>query len=349
MLSAVTSSDCFVVRGETFLQHSAGPSHPENPGRLAAIQTLFEERPDLAAIPVLPVTAASEAELLRLHARDMVRRVLANRGASGWYDGDTYYSPASSDVAALAAGACIQGALAVFRGESRRGFCLVRPPGHHAIAARPMGFCLFNNVALAAAAVLAEAPAARIAIVDFDLHHGNGTQELFYDDERVLFVSSHRYPFYPGTGALDEIGRGKGKGTTVNFPMAEPRGDEVFLPLYGDIVAAIVREFAPDLILVSAGFDGHVSDPMQGFRLRTGTYGYLAETLIALAEERAGKILFCLEGGYHPAALKASVAEVLDRMLVLPRARFSARPAPGGDDEILDSFRSFHRGQFRAL
>lgn len=223
----------------------------------------------------------------------------------------------------LAAGSTADLALRIWNGEYRRGFSFVRPPGHHAVSNQAMGFCFFNNIAIAAAAVLEAAPQARVAIVDFDLHHGNGTQWSFYDRPEVLFLSSHRYPFYPGTGAFAELGNGKGKGATINLPLNSNFGDSFFISLYTQIVAPALEAFRPDMIFVSAGFDGHVLDPMQGFRLSTEGYAKLADLLIHSAEKISGKILFCLEGGYHPEALKASCAAVLNRILEAPRQIYS--------------------------
>lgn len=340
-------SDICIVRENDFLLHQGPPGHPESPDRLRAIHALFDRTPELARLPRLHPKPAGEPALERVHAREMVRAVLGARGKQGWFDGDTFHSEGSVDAALLAAGACIDAALAVWDGTYRRGFVLVRPPGHHATPSRSMGFCLFNNVALAAAAVSAASPAARIAVIDFDLHHGNGTQDLFYSNPNVLFISSHRYPYYPGTGALDEIGEGKGKGTTVNFPLGRPHGDELFLPLYAEIAVPMVRSFAPDILLVSAGFDGHAEDPMAGFRIHTEAYAALAELLIAAAEERGGKILFCLEGGYNPEALAESVGVVTSKLITCPRAPFTPKiPRGEPDSPTLESLRRFHHPFF---
>jgi len=296
------------------LAHRPPQEHAENPRRLSSILTLFEPGTALERYPRLSARESTEAELLRLHAAEMVKQLLENRGASGWLDPDTYFSPESTRAALLAAGGTIDLALKVWRGELDRGFALVRPPGHHATPQRAMGFCLLNNVALAAQAILAESSQARIAIVDFDLHHGNGSQDSFYENPNVLFLSSHRFPFYPGTGTVDEVGNQKGLGSTLNFPLSQPYGREIFFPLYGGIVSAVLKTFRPDIILVSAGFDGHERDPMEGFSLTTEDYGVLAKMLIASAQETTGKILFVLEGGYHPDALRDSVKEVLVEM-----------------------------------
>lgn len=317
------------------LAHAAPYEHPENPARLEAILSLFVPGEPLADYPRVTARTATEAELLRAHGKDMVRALLASGGRNGQWDADTYYGPQSLHAALLAAGGTIDLALRVWKGELRRGFSLVRPPGHHATPQRAMGFCLFNNIALAAQSILAENPQARLAIVDFDLHHGNGTQDRFIDNPNVLFLSSHRFPFYPGTGSLGEVGEGRGKGTTLNFPLAQAVGREIFFPLYGGLVASVLKDFRPDMILVSAGFDGHESDPMNGFALTTEDYGRLAEFLIAAAEETTGKILFVLEGGYDPKALRDSVKQVLDVIATHPQQKRDTRL---DSQPILDPF-----------
>jgi len=303
------------------LAHAAPYEHAENPERLSAILSLFAPGGPLENYPRITSRSATESELLRAHGAEMVKALLASRGLSGQWDADTYYGPKSLHAALLAAGGTIDLALRVWKGDLRRAFSLVRPPGHHATPRRAMGFCLFNNVGLAAHAILAENPQARLAIVDFDLHHGNGTQDLFANNPNVLFLSSHRFPFYPGSGGLGEVGEGKGQGATLNFPLSQAYGREIFFPLYGGLVAGVLKDFRPDMILVSAGFDGHEADPMNGFSLTTDDYGRLAEFLIASAEETTGKILFVLEGGYDPAALRDSVRAVLEVIASAPEAK----------------------------
>jgi acetoin utilization deacetylase AcuC-like enzyme len=315
------NDDLILVRSSVFLDHQTPGGHPESSARMAAILELFGGS-EFGAIPTVVPRAAGEAELLRSHAGDMICRLQMAEGNRGYFDGDTAYSERSVATALLAAGSTLEAALRIYRGEARRGFSLVRPPGHHAVRDRPMGFCFFNNVAVAVAAILAEAPSARVAVVDFDLHHGNGTQEAFYDDPNVLFISSHRFPYYPGTGSIDEIGDGRGRGTTLNFPMGKAYGDSVFLELYRDVVVRALTQFKADILLVSAGFDGHREDPMQGFDISSATFGLIAESLIHAAEISNGKILFVLEGGYNPLAQKQSIAEVLRKMQTLPRRRF---------------------------
>jgi acetoin utilization deacetylase AcuC-like enzyme len=340
-------TDLAVIRSPIFMNHLKDIKHPENPRRMSAILSLFEKEP-FKSIPTVAPKSASESDLRRVHATEMIRSVLEARGVYGEFDGDTPYTPDSVDTALFSAGSCIDLALRIWRGEFRRGFSLVRPPGHHAVKEHPMGFCLFNNAALAAAALLAESPDSRIAIVDYDLHHGNGTQWIFYDDPRVLFLSSHRFPYYPGTGAISEMGEGRGKGTTLNFPLGKKYGDPLFVELYRDLVLPVLEEFRPEMIIVSAGFDGHVLDPMSGFEITTSVFSYLSEILIYASELSKGKILFCLEGGYNPDALRDSVAGVLERMLGLPREKFALSKAPvsSAQSEPVEKFRKFARDFF---
>lgn len=340
------SADLALVRAREFLRHAAPGAHPERPERLLALDPLFAPGSPFASLPNIGLHFAGDEALGRTHAAELIARVVGVQGRAGWFDSDTYYAPSSAETALLAAGSTAELAVRIWRGDFRRGFALVRPPGHHATRDRIMGFCLLNNVAVAAAAVLSEHPQTRISIVDFDLHHGNGTQEIFYDNPQVFFLSSHRFPFYPGTGAQTERGRGKGLGTTVNFPLAERFDGFFFRRLYGEIALPLVDRFAPDFILVSAGFDGHERDPMEGFRITTPDYAWIAESLIALAEKRNGKILFCLEGGYDPPALAESVEAVLDRLVRCPREPFAPPPIPGVSDGAveLERFERAFRG-----
>ncbi len=325
-----------LARNPKFLRHEVS-GHPECPERLRVLDSLFAN----LAIPHVNTLSLESEKLLKVHSKEMVQKFLSLRGRSGWIDPDTYFNEESCDAALQAAGMTAKMVEQIWRGEYRRGFSLVRPPGHHATDQRSMGFCLINNVAVAAATLLELAPQSKIAIVDFDLHHGNGTQDIFYGDPRVLFISSHRYPFYPGTGALKEHGEGKGKGTTVNLPLGQPYGTDFFLGLYQELVAAQLRKFQPAFILVSAGFDGHKDDPMQGFEIETNGFGGIAELLISAAEETcAGKIAFVLEGGYNPLALRESVAAVFTKMAELPRknfacTRFSVQDRNGIIEEFL--------------
>ncbi|HEX5692679.1 MAG TPA: histone deacetylase, partial [Roseiflexaceae bacterium] len=229
---------------------------------------------------------------------------------------DTYTTSGSYDAALLAAGAAVAAVDAVADGRAQNAFALVRPPGHHATPYRPMGFCLFNNIAIAARHALMAHKLERIAIVDYDVHHGNGTQDCFYDDGQVLFCSSHAWPLYPGTGSSQEVGEEAGYGLTLNVPLPHGVGDQGFRQCYGELIAPALREFQPQLILVSAGFDAHWADPLGPLALSVAGYAALTQQLKSLAETLCdGKIVLVLEGGYNLDALAASVVAALRVLL----------------------------------
>lgn len=306
-----------------FLEHECSTPHVENAMRLKTILEGIQTHPVLGKMASNFARPAKDREILRTHTRELLSQLQETSHGHGFLDPDTFYSPKSFDSALAAVGGTVDLAKKIWQGEVRRGFSLVRPPGHHATREESMGFCLLNNVAIAVQAVLDADPAARVAIVDFDLHHGNGTQWIFYNEPRVLFLSSHRYPYYPGTGGLEEVGEGKGKGLNVNFPLSERLPGAFFTSLYCETVSPILEEFSPDMVVVSAGYDGHISDPMRGFRIETEDYRVLTKLLIDLAEKTAkGRILFCLEGGYDPMALRdsviASLEELLEPKVLLP-------------------------------
>jgi acetoin utilization deacetylase AcuC-like enzyme len=222
---------------------------------------------------------------------------------------DTYVGPHSYAAALRAAGGLLQAVQAVLQGEANNAFALVRPPGHHAVASRAMGFCLFNNVAIATRYALREFGLERVLIVDFDLHHGNGTQDAFYEEPTVLYFSTHQYPYYPGTGHYQETGRGAGQGYTVNVPLPAGVGDTGYERVFAEILVPVARRYKPQLILASAGYDAHWADPLGGMLLSVSGYVSMARTLVALAEELCqGRLVLTLEGGYSLEALAASIA-----------------------------------------
>jgi acetoin utilization deacetylase AcuC-like enzyme len=289
------------------------PGHPENARRLHAIAAGIDHDAALRDLPRLEPQDLDTELLLSVHSDRLLRSVemVAQRGG-GWLDPDTYCTARSWDVALHAAGAAAAAAVAVGEGRAAHGFALVRPPGHHATPSRPMGFCLLNNIAVAARAAQRQVGIGRAAIVDIDVHHGNGTQDIFYEDASVLFCSLHQWPFYPGTGATNEAGAGQGAGATVNVPLPAGTRGEAWLAAFDERVAPRVRAFKPELILVSAGFDAHEADPLAELRLHTEDYAAVASRLVALATETgATGTAWCLEGGYDLSALPASVVAVL--------------------------------------
>ncbi|MCA9549608.1 MAG: histone deacetylase [Myxococcales bacterium] len=300
-----------VVRDPRFGDHDPGEGHPESPARYRSVARAVDEAEALEILDI-PARLATREELTAIHQAEHVDHVLRLRGQSAALDPDTYTSPGSVDAACLAAGGAIDLAVAVADGKAPPGIALVRPPGHHAIPGRAMGFCLMNNVAAAAQALLQTGRAERVAIYDWDVHHGNGTQAIFYDDPRVLYMSTHQWPFYPGTGAARETGRGAGEGTTVNLPLPAGTDDEALLAASEDVLMPRVRAFAPDFILISAGFDPLVSDPVGGFRVTRAGFEALAARWRAFAESQCGgRIAAVLEGGYDTDMLGALVVDLM--------------------------------------
>jgi acetoin utilization deacetylase AcuC-like enzyme len=304
------------VFDQIFAQHDY-PGHPENAKRLAAITKYLADYnllPDLTQIPARPATFN---ELTYAHHPTYVEMVEDTcRFGGGMLDADTYTTPASFEAASRAAGGLVDLTAAVVKGELNNGFALIRPPGHHAVPSRAMGFCLFGNVVIAARAVQNKLNIERIAIVDFDVHHGNGTQAMVNEDASILFVSSHQYPFYPGTGALTETGLGSGKGTVVNIPLSAMTGDEGIKRLYSEVAFPVIRRFQPQLFLVSAGFDAHWDDPLANIGLTLTGYSWLCQNLVALAGELCqGRIVFSLEGGYNLRVLASGVGNTFRVLL----------------------------------
>jgi acetoin utilization deacetylase AcuC-like enzyme len=315
-----------------FLEHDR-PGHPENADRLRAVMRLLRERGVLDGMQALSFGPATFEQLSALHTPTYVSQVYAlSRRGGGALNPDTYLTAASFDAAALAAGACIAAARAVVNGAVCRAFALVRPPGHHAFADHGEGFCLFNNVSFAARCALGDLDAAedyawspsalrnqrharpeRVMIVDFDVHHGNGTQAVFYDDPRVLFLSIHEYGFiYPGSGAADELGRGQGRGLTINVPLPPETGDFGYASVFDQIVAPAALRFRPDLILVSAGFDAHWRDPLAHMRASLAGFARMVRVLCELSDALCGgRMVVVLEGGYDPEALSFGVLNTL--------------------------------------
>lgn len=298
-----------------FLEHKTG-SHPEKPRRLERILAELEAQ-NLTPACIKPTwEPISRRRLERLHGAKYIDEVAAYTAAGGGrIETDTVVSEQSYAAALLAAGAACDAVERVLRGEDSRGLCLVRPPGHHALANAPMGFCLFGNVSLAAQLAIDEFGLDRVVIVDWDVHHGNGTQDLFWENEQVGFFSIHRFPFYPGTGDANETGTGCGLGTTRNVPIAYGTSRPEFLSRFQTELSDFCQRMKPQLILVSAGFDAHREDPVGSLDLEVEDFGKLTQVVLQLAAEHAGgKLVSVLEGGYHIHRLAESVAEHLRQL-----------------------------------
>ena len=300
-----------LISSERFAEHSTPPGHPECPDRAEVMDVIAAAWRRRGGEVVAPHEATVD-ELARVHDREYLRRISATAGRAVALDPDTYTSPETYDVARLAAGAAIDAVELAMGGGGRRAFALVRPPGHHAERHRAMGFCIYNNIAVAAAHAKALG-ARRVAIVDYDVHHGNGTQHIFAADPSVLYVSLHQFPYYPGTGAADDIGVGEGAGFTVNVPLEIGATDDDYQVAFDGVVLPVMRQYAPDVVLVSAGFDAHERDPLGGMRLSTGAFGAMTTALRGVADECCdGRLAMIAEGGYDLRALRDSLQEVVE-------------------------------------
>ena len=298
-------------RHESSLDHDTGGGHPENRARIPAIENELESRGWLG----WERRTAPEAELeqlTRVHPLEHVEHIrsVAERGG-GWFDADTLAGPGSYAAALHAAGGACALVDVLMAREAPAAFCGLRPPGHHCETARPMGFCLFNNVAVAAQHALDAYAVERVAVFDWDVHHGNGTNDIFHASREVLYASIHQSPLYPGSGPLSDVGHGDGEGFTVNLPVPPGAGEDVWLALVEHVVAPVVRAFEPGVILVSAGFDAHRDDPLAECRLETASFAKMADWVRALARELGVPFGALLEGGYDLEALAASVAATL--------------------------------------
>ncbi len=304
------------VYDPVYLKHDTG-YHPENAQRLEAIMAHLEETGLLKQLTTLKPRPATTEELEYVHQASYVSRIqdAAVRGG-GWLDGDTVMSPDSYDAALYAAGGAMEATDAVISGRLNSAFALVRPPGHHATAMAAMGFCLFNNIAIAVQHALKKHKMEKVAIIDFDVHHGNGTQEAFYNNPQVLYISTHQYPHYPGTGTVSETGSGTAEGTTVNIPLPGGSGDDEYRRVFEQIIVPATRRFHPELILVSAGYDLHWKDRLAMMEVSTAGFAEMVRAIKGLADELChGKTVITLEGGYNLKALATSVKATFDVLL----------------------------------
>ncbi|MEJ7598133.1 MAG: histone deacetylase [Kofleriaceae bacterium] len=332
------------VLDDIFIEHRAPSGHPERPARAEAV------RDALLAAGIdrgtrIATRFASDDELSRVHAAahlEHLSKIIP--GHTGWIDPDTYFSPKSWDAARAAAGSTCQLALDVLHGALDHGISVVRPPGHHATRDRAMGFCLLNNVAAAAAAARA-AGAARVAIIDWDVHHGNGTQDIFGDDPSVLYLSVHQYPYYPGTGAPTELGGPSALGATVNVGLPSGAGDADYAAVFDHVFLPALAKFDPELVLISAGFDAFEHDPLAGMRVTHAGFAAMAHRLRAVADRHArGRLVAVLEGGYDLDGLAGGMTQVLASLVgpAAPHQMISPLPVVGGVRAAIDATLAAH-------
>ena len=341
-----------IVKDYRYLNHETGHYHPESPRRLESIYKMLEAPDMKGRFTEIPPRFASEEEIEMIHQPSYYRMVAATAGKSHTYlDPDTETSPESFEVARLAVGGMCNAVDSVVKGEVKNAFAFVRPPGHHAEANRAAGFCLFNNVAIGAMHAIRRHGMERVLIVDWDLHHGNGTQHSFYEDPRIVYLSTHQYPYYPGTGGLGEIGRGAGKGYTINVPLRSGPGDAEYLRVFRRILKPVALEFRPDIVLLSAGFDIYFKDPLGGMKVTPHGFGCLARVLLDVAEACCGgKFVVVLEGGYHIEGLTQSIKVVLNEMAGttrIPEAELAA--VDQAADDSIDSVVNAVIGQVKSF
>ncbi|MEW6141879.1 MAG: histone deacetylase [Chloroflexota bacterium] len=339
-----------LVYSPLYLEHDTG-THVENARRLTTIMSLLDQTGlKTSLVEILPRPATVE-DLGLVHAAEYIAHI-RNQAlhGGGWLDADTVLSSKSFEVAQNAAGGVIAAVEAVMKREINNAFASVRPPGHHAKRARAMGFCIFNNVAVAAQYLLNNhSNVKRLAIVDFDVHHGNGTQDSFYSEPRVLYISTHQYPHYPGTGHAGEIGEGPAEGTKVNMPLPAGCGDDEYLTLFHDIISPVLERFQPDFILISAGYDAHWSETLASMQMTVTGFAKIAQILKDLADRLcSGRLVFTLEGGYSLDALAYSVRATLDVLLgkkdiVDPLGLQTRMSQPSGLAEYIKELKKIHQ------
>jgi len=301
-----------------YLGHEMGPGHPESPERLRAICSQLQSSGTWSRLHQVTPRRAERQWIELIHRASYVESLERRSPANGYasLDPDTSMSPGTLDAAYLATGGALAAVDAIMKGDIEQAFCAVRPPGHHAEADRAMGFCFFNTVAIAARYIQQHYGLQRVLIVDWDVHHGNGTQHGFYDDASVLFFSTHQFPYYPGTGGAMETGEGRGKGLTINVPLSGGQGDDEYREVFQKVLVPAADTFQPEFVVISAGFDAHRDDPLASMDLTEEGYGELTSMVASIANDfSSGRILACLEGGYHLRALAGSVDQHLQVLL----------------------------------
>jgi acetoin utilization deacetylase AcuC-like enzyme len=321
-----------IVKDSLFLEHVIDSYHPENPERLASVYAMLSSIDDQGIVYTQP-RAATHAEIALIHDPRYIETIAGTAGKNHTrLDPDTATSPRSYEAACVASGGVLELADMLFASKIESGFALVRPPGHHAEHNRAMGFCIFNNIAIGARYLEEKYGLSRVLIVDFDLHHGNGTQHSFYKDPTVLYFSAHQYPYYPGTGAIEEIGEGPGKGFTVNVPFSYGLGDDDYIFAFQEILVPLCEGFKPEIVLVSAGFDAYYNDPLGGMVVTEHGYAAMTGLLTGIADRfAAGKSLFALEGGYDIKGLTSAVKAVILELKGEGMPATLKDPSPSGE------------------
>ncbi len=315
-----------------FLEHDTGFGHPERAERLTSVLAALHENALTDILDMRGPLPAAISDIELVHPRGYIEGVkrIAESGG-GYLDMDTALSSRTYDAALKAAGASVQAVDGIFMGDFDNAFCLVRPPGHHAEPSKGMGFCIFNNIAIACRYAMREYEVERVMVIDWDAHHGNGVQDTFYEDPRLLYVSFHQYPHYPGSGGSGEVGRSEGTGYTVNFPFPAGTGEEAFLAAMEQVVIPIARAYEPQMVAIAAGYDGHYADPLCSLRLTGMSFFKIASLVQEIAQEHAGgRLLATLEGGYGLAGIAGAVSNTLCSFLGKDPVVDDSAEGPGG-------------------
>ncbi len=333
-----------IVLDKLYVDHDNGPGHPETYERILAIVDMLNYTKMMDEVVRIEPRDATKEEITLVHTPGHYDKIASTKGKPRVFlDADTTTCAVSFDAALRAAGGTIAAIDSVLSGEVDRAFPIVRPPGHHAEADRPMGFCLFNNVAVGAAYLTQVKGLDRVLVIDWDVHHGNGTQHIFEDSSKVLYFSSHQFPFYPGTGAAEEVGTGDGKGYTVNVPMEPGMGDNEFIKIFQEILKPIIEQYKPEFILVSAGFDIFFEDPLGGMKVTPEGFAKLTRQLTDQADRVCnGKIIFLLEGGYNLDGLWISTKEMLEELLDKKRSEYDIGDAETKADDLIENIKKIY-------
>ncbi|MCX7965619.1 MAG: histone deacetylase [Syntrophorhabdaceae bacterium] len=320
-----------IIREDIYMEHVMDYYHPESPERLKRIYAMLDGIGG-SNIKRIPARDATQEEIAYIHDISYIQSIAATKGKNIRLDPDTSTSPKSYEAAIRAVGGLLNLIDATMEGKVDNGFALIRPPGHHAERGRAMGFCLFNNIAIGARYLEKKYNLKRIIIVDFDLHHGNGTQHSFYRDATVLYFSTHQYPYYPGTGWIDETGEGEGRGYTVNVPFSYGMDDDDYIYAFKEVLVPISDMYKPEIILVSAGFDAHYNDPLGGMRVTEQGYAMMTKIMLEIAKKHCnGRIIYALEGGYGLDGLTNSVRAVIQELRGTPAFQEIKQDAPSNE------------------